>query len=83
MTPPPIEQSTWEARRAYVIDAWKCLHDCESCGKCRILKGKDAETLYADYIEGKRSYMDVTLELRNKSYSLIPQHYYKIFFLST
>lgn len=68
MTPPPIEQSTQEARRAYVLDAWKCLHDCESCGKCRILKGKDAETLYADYIEGKRSYMDVTLELRNKSY---------------
>ena len=56
MTPPPIEQSTQEARRAYVLDAWKCLHDCESCGKCRILKGKDAETLYADYIEGKRSY---------------------------
>lgn len=68
MTPPPIEQSTQEARRAYVLDAWKCLHDCESCGKCRILKGKDAETLYADYIEGKHSYMDVTLELRNKSY---------------
>ena len=68
MTPPPIEQSTQEARRAYVLDAWKCLHDCESCGKCRIRKGKDAETLYADYIEGKRSYMDVTLELRNKSY---------------
>lgn len=43
MTPPPIEQSTQEARRAYVIEAWKCLHDCESCGKCRILKGKDAE----------------------------------------
>ncbi len=68
MTPPPIEQSTQEARRAYVLDAWKCLHDCESCGKCRILKGKDAETLYVDYIEGKRSYMDVTLGLRNKSY---------------
>lgn len=68
MTPPPIEQSTQETRRAYVIEAWKCLHDCESCGKCRILKGKDAEILYADYIEGKRSYMDVTLELRNKSY---------------
>lgn len=68
MTPPLIEQSTQEARRAYVIEAWKCQHDCESCGKCRILKGQDAETLYADYIEGKRSYMDVTLELRNKSY---------------
>lgn len=68
MTPPPIEQSTWEERQAFVIDAWKCLHDCEMCGKCRILKGKDAETLYADYIEGRRSYIDVTLDIRNKSY---------------
>ncbi len=68
MTPPPIEQSTREERQAFVIDAWKCLHDCEMCGKCRILKGKDAETLYADYIEGRRSYIDVTLDIRNKSY---------------
>ena len=35
--------------------------------KCRILKGRDAEILYADYIEGKRSYMDITLEIRNRS----------------
>lgn len=65
MIPPKIEESTKEERRAFVIDAWKCLHDCESCGKCRVLKGKDAETLYADYIEGKRTYMDVTLDIRN------------------
>lgn len=68
MTPPAIEQSTTEERRAFVVEAWKCLHDCESCGKCRILKGKDPETLYANYIEGLRSYMDITLDLRNKSY---------------
>ena len=68
MTPPAIEQSTPEERRAFAVEAWKCLHDCESCGKCRILKGKDPETLYADYIEGLRSYMDITLDLRNKSY---------------
>lgn len=68
MIPPKIEESSIEERRAYVLDAWKCLHDCEACGKCRILKGKDAETLYADYINGVRSYMDITLELRNKSY---------------
>lgn len=68
MIPPAIEQSSREERRAYVADAWKCLHDCESCGKCHVLKGKDAETLYADYIEGLRSYMDVTLEIRNSSY---------------
>ena len=68
MIPPKIEESSIEERRAYVLNAWKCLHDCETCGKCRILKGKDAETLYADYINGVRSYMDITLELRNKSY---------------
>ena len=67
MQPPKIEQSTPEERRAYVNEAWCCLHDCEACGKCRILKGKDAETLYVDYIEGKRSYMDVTLEIRNRN----------------
>ena len=65
---PKIEQSTPDERRAHVLDAWRCLHDCEACGKCRILKGKDPETLYADYIVGKRTYMDITLDLRNKSY---------------
>ena len=65
MIAPDINTSTKEERRAYVLEAWKCLHCCEDCGKCRILKGRDAEELYADYIEGKRSYMDVTLEIRN------------------
>ena len=65
MQSPPIENSTKEERLAYVQEAWKCLHDCEACGKCCILKGRDAEELYADYIEGKRSYMDITLEIRN------------------
>lgn len=68
MIPPTIEQSTKEERRKYVLSAWECLHDCESCDKCRILKGKDAETLYADYIEGKRLYIDITLDIRNNSY---------------
>ena len=67
MQPPRIDNSTREERQAYVIDAWRCLHDCESCGKCRILRGRDTETLYADYIEGKRSYMDITLEIRNRT----------------
>ena len=68
MTPPKITESTKDERRAYVLEAWKCLHDCESCGKCRVLKGKDAEMFYADYIEGCRSYMDITLEIRNMNY---------------
>lgn len=65
---PDIENSTREERQKIVSEAWACLHDCESCGKCRILKGKDAEILYADYIEGRRTYMDITLEIRNNNY---------------
>lgn len=57
-----------EERRAFVLDAWKCQHNCELCGKCHILKGKDAERLYADYIQGMRTYMDITLNIRNNNY---------------
>ena len=67
MQPPKMDNSTIEERRDYVRETWKCLNDCGACGKCRILKGRDAEMLYADYIEGKRSYMDITLEIRNRS----------------
>ena len=67
MQPPKIEISTKEERRAYVLEAWKCLHDCEACGQCRVLRGQIAETLYADYIEGRRSYIDITMEIRNRS----------------
>ena len=52
-------------RLDYVLNEWRCLHNCELCGKCHILKGRSEEILYADYIDGKRSYMDITLEIRS------------------
>lgn len=64
MTVPSIDTSTKEERLEYVRKKWECMYNCELCGKCHILKGRNAETLYADYIEGKRSYMDITLEIR-------------------
>lgn len=67
MVPPTIIDSTKEERLAYVRKAWACMHNCELCGKCQILCGHDAEVLYADYIDGVRSYIDVTLEIRNNS----------------
>ena len=66
MTAPKIENSTKEERQAYVLEAWRCLNDCEACGKCPILKGRDPETLYAGYIEGRREYIDITLEIRSR-----------------
>jgi hypothetical protein len=68
MTAPSIENSTYEERLTYVVDKWQCLHNCELCGKCSILKGRDAEIVYNDYIEGRRSYMDITFEIRDNNY---------------
>ena len=65
MKAPDIASSTREERLSFVQDQWKCLHNCELCGKCHILEGRSEEHLYADYVEGKRSYMDITLEIRN------------------
>ena len=67
MTPPKIDESTAEERKAFVLELWKCLHNCELCGKCSILKGREAELVYADYIDGVRTYMDITFELRNRT----------------
>ena len=68
MTAPSIDNSDRSEREAYVLEQWKCLGNCEICGKCHILKGRDAETVYADYIEGHKSYIEVTIELRDKNY---------------
>lgn len=68
MAAPSIDKSRRDERLAYVLDQWRCLHNCEICGKCSILKGREAELLYADYIDGKRSYMDITLSIRNSNY---------------
>ena len=65
MTAPNIESSTREERLDYVLNEWRCLHNYEICGKCHVLKGRSEESLYADYIDGKRSYMDITLEIRS------------------
>ena len=68
MAAPKIGCSTRDERLGYVLDQWRCLHSCEVCGKCSILRGKDAEELYDDYIEGRREYMDVTFSIRDRNY---------------
>ena len=64
MIPPAIEQSTREERLDFVLHEWKCLHNCEVCGKCHILKVRSEATLFADYIEVKRSYSDIIMEIK-------------------
>lgn len=68
MGAPDISDSTKEERLEYVLDKWRCCNNCEVCGKCAILKGRDAEILYEDYIEGRCSYMEITLKIREFNY---------------
>lgn len=65
---PDIYNSTKQERLEYVLDKWRCCHNCELCGKCSILKGRDAEIIYEDYIEGRTPYMEITLKIRDLNY---------------
>ena len=64
MRPPEIESSTEEERRQYIKNTFKCIADCDMCGLCTIFRGKDPEVAYADYISGKRDYLDVSKDYR-------------------
>ena len=65
MRPPGIENSTKEEREKYVRDTFQCIADCDMCGLCAVFHGKQPEIAYADYIEGKREYLDVSADYRN------------------
>ena len=58
--PPEITESTIEERRAYVKERFPCIADCDMCGLCKVFHGKDAETAYVDYIQGKRTFLEVS-----------------------
>ena len=53
MTPPDIKNSTREEREHFVVEAFRCISD---------------EELYADYIEGRRDFREITIEIRNSNY---------------
>ena len=64
MRPPEIASSTEEERRQYIKDTFPCIADCDMCGLCTVFKGKDPERAHADYISGKRSYLEVSADYR-------------------
>ena len=61
---PEIQESTSEERRAYIKDRFPCIADCDMCGLCKVFRGKDAETAYADYINGNRSFAEVSADYK-------------------
>ncbi|MBP1585261.1 MAG: hypothetical protein ILP17_06175 [Lachnospiraceae bacterium] len=61
---PDILNSTEEERRAYIKERFPCIADCDMCGLCKVFHGKDGEQAYADYITGKRSFMEVSADYK-------------------
>ena len=59
-TPPDISNSTIEKRRDYIVKRFPCIADCDMCGLCAAFRGKDPEIAYSDYIEGTRSFAEVS-----------------------
>lgn len=61
---PEISESTIEERRAYTKERFPCIADCDMCGLCKVFHGKDAETAYVDYIQGNRTFLEVSEDYR-------------------
>ena len=64
MRPPDIEGSTKEERLEAVQSMFRCIGDCDSCGLCKVFKGKEPVIAYQDYIEGKVSFIEVSERFR-------------------
>ena len=63
-TPLEIDNSTVEERREYIKSRFPCIADCDMCGMCKVFHGKDPERAYDDYIQGRRSFSDVSKDYR-------------------
>ena len=61
---PDITSSTQEERRRYIKERFPCIADCDMCGLCKVFRGKDAETAYKDYIDGEKSFLEVSAYYR-------------------
>ncbi len=61
---PDITSSTQEERRRYIKERFPCIADCDMCGLCKVFRGKDAETAYKEYIDGEKSFLEVSADYR-------------------
>ena len=62
--PPEITESTREERRVFIKNRYPCIADCDMCGICKVFHGMDPEEAYQDYINGIRSFAEVSADFR-------------------
>ena len=61
---PELSASTAEERREYIKNRFPCIADCDMCGLCKVFRGNDPELAYDDYIQGKRTYKEISQEYK-------------------
>ena len=64
MRPPDIADSTKQEREQYIKDTFVCRGDCDYCGICQGYRGKEPAAIYDEYIEGKKSFQEITEKYR-------------------
>ena len=64
MKAPEITQSDREERARFIRERFRCIADCDQGGNCQVLHHQEAELVFADYIEGRRSFLEIMMELR-------------------
>ena len=61
---PDLLTSTSDERRNYIKNRFPCIADCDMCGLCKVFHGKDPENAYRDYIDGRRSFTEVSADYK-------------------
>ena len=64
--PPDINNSTREQREAYIKHRFRCISNCALCGNCVVLHGREADDAYAEYINGQKSFVEVSRSLNSQ-----------------
>ncbi len=59
-----ISNSTEEERRDFIKEKYPCISDCDMCGLCKVFHGRDPENTYQDYIDGRRSFFEVSADYK-------------------
>ena len=66
MRVPDVEGSTKEERLEVVKNKFRCISDCDSCGLCKVFRGRDPMVVYQDYIDGNCSFQEISGRLREE-----------------
>ena len=61
---PSVGESAPAERRKYIEEHFHCISDCDMCGICAVYHNQDPLLVYQDYIEGTRTFEEITEEYR-------------------